>query len=276
MKKESNIEKAYKEISSKYSKVPEDEINKEAENLEKEIQGKSKKLETLTGEEKENLSENIKKTQTRLNNIKGYQKNKSQITKIQKFKEGLSEKLKNVKTEKSNSVRAFKNAKDEYEKTEKQLKDEKFTSSLTNAEYNELVERNENAKLEMKKQEEIFKKTNNKIKELEGKIGKCDLAWKTLFTNKTWDDIQKRAIKDKRFTRKVSPSEKLTSKDSEKGNSEAKIREAIGKEVAKIQDEDKAKKEQERKDNSKGEDKNSKNIFKRAWDRIKNFFTTVS
>ena len=98
MKKESNIEKAYKEISSKYSKVPEDEINKEAENLEKEIQGKSKKLETLTGEEKENLSENIKKTQTRLNNIKGYQKNKSQITKIQKFKEGLSEKLKNVKT----------------------------------------------------------------------------------------------------------------------------------------------------------------------------------
>ena len=55
----------------------------------------------------------------------------------------------------------------------------------------------------MKSQKEIFEKAQAKAKDLEAKIGKCNLAWRTLFTNKTWDDIQLRAKQTKgRFTRR--------------------------------------------------------------------------
>ena len=102
------------------------------------------------------------------------------------------------------------------------------------------------------------KKAQAKAKDLEAKIGKCNLAWRTLFTNKTWDDIQLRAKQTKgRFTRKKD--EEIIEEPIEIEDKE--IKEQIGKNVRKIQEEQKEKKNLPAKVTT--------------WTKIKNFFKSI-
>ena len=66
--------------------------------------------------------------------------------------------------------------------------------------------------------EEITKKESfeNRIIDLKGKVGKCDLAWRTLFTNKGWDEIHRRAIEENKAYTKKQESDKEEIKEETK------------------------------------------------------------
>lgn len=226
------LDKAYEEIDAKYKDMSEEDMKKEMETLKKEITGKEKALENLDGEAREKMKKDLEKKNNRLKNLEGYSKNKTQISKIIDYRGRLE--------------------------ASKLLKDENKTMEMDQNEYNDLLTKKENAEKEMKSQKEIFEKAQAKAKDLEAKIGKCNLAWRTLFTNKTWDDIQLRAKQTKgRFTRKKD--EEIIEESIEIEDKE--IKEQIGKNVRKIQEEQKEKKNLPAKVTT--------------WTKIKNFFKSI-
>lgn len=230
------LDKAYEEIDAKYKDMSEEDMKKEMETLKKEITGKEKALENLDGEAREKMKKDLEKKNNRLKNLEGYSKNKTQISKIIDYRGRLEAKLANVIA----------------------VKDENKTMEMDQNEYNDLLTKKENAEKEMKSQKEIFEKAQAKAKDLEAKIGKCNLAWRTLFTNKTWDDIQLRAKQTKgRFTRKKD--EEIIEEPIEIEDKE--IKEQIGKNVRKIQEEQKEKKNLPAKVTT--------------WTKIKNFFKSI-
>lgn len=237
------LDKAYEEIDAKYKDMSEEDMKKEMETLKKEITGKEKALKNLDGEAREKMKKDLEKKNNRLKNLEGYSKNKTQISKIIDYRGRLEAKLANVIAVKDDSKKAYAEAKKEFVEASKLLKDENKTMEMDQNEYNDLLTKKENAEKEMKSQKEIFEKAQAKAKDLEAKIGKCNLAWRTLFTNKTWDDIQLRAKQTKgRFTRK---------KD-----------EKIIEESIEIEDE---------------EQKEKKNLPAKVttWTKIKNFFKSI-
>lgn len=268
MKKERILDRVYKEFEAKYKDMPEEEMQKEIEAREKEIKGKEASLEKLEGEPKEKLSKDIEQAKKRLENLRGYNKNKTQIAAIIKYREQLSSKLQQTMTQRDESKKMYDTAKKNYAEATKELADEKHTMEMDQNEYNELLQRQADAKKDMQEQLQTFLKSRDKVLELQTKIGKCNLAWKTLFVNKTWDDIQKISMQDgKRLTRKVNPDEKIMSRrDKEKAIEEPrmtveerKIQEGIGKNVKQMIEENKTKALVEVK---------SKNPFKRLWNNI--------
>lgn len=223
------LDKAYEEIDAKYKDMSEEDMKKDLE-----------------------------KKNNRLKNLEGYSKNKTQISKIIDYRGRLEAKLANVIAVKDDSKKAYAEAKKEFVEASKLLKDENKTMEMDQNEYNDLLTKKENAEKEMKSQKEIFEKAQAKAKDLEAKIGKCNLAWRTLFTNKTWDDIQLRAKQTKgRFTRKKD--EEIIEEPIEIEDKE--IKEQIGKNVRKIQEEQKEKKNLPAKVTT--------------WTKIKNFFKSI-
>ncbi len=222
------LDKVYDEFETQYKDMPEEVMKKEIEILTKEIAGKEASLAKLDGEAKEKMEKDLDKKTKKLNNLEGYTKNKSQISKIKQYKGTLATKLENAINEKNNSKTAFKEAKKKYEEIHKILSDESKTTEMDQNEYNDLQIQKENIEKEIQKQKEIFEKSKMRIQELQSKIGKCDLAWKTLFTNKTWDDIQLRATNSKiRFTGKtnikdelIEEQEPMSKEDHTTGNEE--------------------------------------------------------
>lgn len=252
------LDKAYEEFDAKYKDMSEEDMKKEMETLKKEITGKEKALENLDGEAREKMKKDLEKKNNRLKNLEGYSKNKTQISKIIDYRGRLEAKLANVIAVKDDSKKAYAEAKKEFVEASKLLKDENKTMEMDQNEYNDLLTKKENAEKEMKSQKEIFEKAQAKAKDLEAKIGKCNLAWRTLFTNKTWDDIQLRAKQTKgRFTRKKD--EEIIEEPIEIEDKE--IKEQIGKNVRKIQEEQKEKKNLPAKVTT--------------WTKIKNFFKSI-
>lgn len=256
------LDKAYEEIDAKYKNMSEEDMKKEMETLTKEISGKEKALENLDGEAREKMEKNLEEKNKKLKNLEGYSKNKTQISKIIEYRGHLEEKLTNDIAVKNDSKKAYNEAKKEFEETSKLLKDEKKTMKMGQDEYNDLQIKKENAEKEMKAQKEAFEKAQAKIRDLESKIGKCNLAWRTLFANKTWDDIQIRATEsNKRYSRKVE--EKI----EEPLEEDKEIKEQIGRNVRAIQ--------QEQKENKKDKEKNSLPVKVTTWTKIKNFFKSI-
>ena len=89
------------------------------------------------------------------------------------------------------------------------LKDKNEEIVYANNNYNNYVTKyNDAMNSRMEKQAEIDKlnknidKCNKELDNLKGMTGKCDLAWKTLFTNKDWNEIHRRSLENgKRFTK---------------------------------------------------------------------------
>lgn len=134
-------------------------------------------------------------------------------------------------------------------------------------EYNDLQIRKEKAEKELKTQKEIFEKSKTKIEDLKTKIGKCNLAWRTLFANKTWDDIQLRASESKgRYTRKVEDEERLEDEpeNARQEVDDPEIQAQIAETVRRIQ--------QNKKQARKGENLPTKVT---VWTKFKNFFKSI-
>ena len=148
-------------------------------------------------------------------------------------------------------------------------------------EYEALVGQIETLKNEMNKQKEIFEKTKNKITNLKSMMGKCDLAWRTLFTNKTWNDIQLKATTDKqRFTRGKDDDE--LEKDSSEPEKDSSEPEKDSSEPEKDSSEPEKDSSEPEKDSSEPDKESTKalakyknNPLKKLWNKIKEKFSQV-
>lgn len=303
------LEEMYQEIDSKYSKLSENEIkeliavgearaegsNEEVDKLKETIKTKEQLIVALMDKESSpriqkaiaDAEMELKEAQGKLTeherqqnlfkkgqvNLKAYSKNKAQIQQIRAVKANMEKKLPAEIKKRDESEAKIKTAEIELKEVLKILSDEKLTMNMMGDEYNNLQIKKEGLEKELKEQTEINKKSRERILELEAKIGKCDLAWKTLFTGKTWDDIQRRALDpNRKFTRKVDENSKLKPENAKgkKLSPEEQMKADIAKTVDDVQ-----KEQQESNGKDKGEGKSdlpAPTPKHPRWEKFKNFF----
>ena len=303
------LEEMYQEIDSKYSKLSENEIkeliavgearaegsNEEVDKLKETIKTKEQLIAALMDKESSpriqkaiaDAEMELKEAQGKLTeherqqnlfkkgqvNLKAYSKNKAQIQQIRAVKANMEKKLPAEIKKRDESEAKIKTAETELKEVLKILSDEKLTMNMMGDEYNNLQIKKEGLEKELKEQTEINKKSKERILELEAKIGKCDLAWKTLFTGKTWDDIQRRALDpNRKFTRKVDENSKLKPENAKgkKLSPEEQMKADIAKTVDDVQ-----KEQQESNGKDKGEGKSdlpAPTPKHPRWEKFKNFF----
>lgn len=272
--KKDRISEVYTEFENSYKGKSKEEMDKVVSDLVKEIAGKEAALESKEGEIRENISKDIEAKKKRLNNVKGYVKNKEQIEGIKKYKGTLETKLKTVLKTKTDSKKKLDAVAKKLQNVEKKLNDEKYTTKIDNMQYNELIKQKANYTKDVETYSKQYCESRDREAELKAKISKCDLAWRTLFVNKDWDEIQRIATTDKqRFTRKITEEqEPISEKKKETPQKVAKsamdkVQREISENVSKIMDEQKEDK-QEVKDLVPVK---KENIFKRIWNKVKNF-----
>lgn len=305
------LEEMYQEIDSKYSKLSENEIkeliavgearaegsNEEVDKLKETIKTKEQLIAALMDKESSpriqkaiaDAEMELKEAQGKLTeherqqnlfkkgqvNLKAYSKNKAQIQQIRAIKANMEKKLPAEIKKRDESEAKIKTAETELKEVLKTLSDEKLTMNMMGDEYNNLQIKKESLEKELKEQTEIYKKSKERILELEAKIGKCDLAWKTLFTGKTWDDIQRRALDpNRKFTRKVDENSKLKPENAKgkKLSPEEQMKADIAKTVDDVQ-----KEQQENNGKDKGEGEGKSDLPAPTpkhprWEKFKNFF----
>ena len=268
--KERKLDKLYAEFEKDYSGKSKEEMDKIISDLEKEIAGKESSLEGKEGEEKENLSKDIESKKKRIENLKGYSKNKEQIEGIKKYKGSLEGKLKTVQKTLEDDKKELKVVENTLKEINKKLSDENYTMSLDQNQYNSLLEEKANSTSKIEKLSKEICTASDRVEDLKAKISKCNLAWKTLFVNKDWDEIQRIATTDqKRFTRKIDEknvpiSEKKKATPEKMVNAILEnVQQKLGKDVEKIQAE---------KEESKAIVPAKKESFwKKAWNKFKQF-----
>ena len=258
-------------------------LSAEIEELKKSDKEEDKKALEAKSAQKENLSKVLEaakkerdeqkpKLEKQLNRVQGFEKNKEQIARIKQIKSDLrsqklhlewkirhNEKLISELEDKLNEIDEDVNTKlviAELEKMEKTDVKEFYAEGFTRLD--EL--RDEKAKIDKEKaginsQITSLKNTNkdlgHRIDTLNTEIAKCDLAWKNLFANKTWDEIEAKSM-DGRFTKKEEKAKQEEPAKEEKKEEKAPATEEPVKEEAKkeepmwtdIQSEEEAKKEE--------------------------------
>ena len=274
-KKVDKIEKIYQEIDARFKDASEDQIkaelsngdsvletnNSECDKLKETIEMKKhlinalqekdgsgssprisnaikeaeKEIEEAQNKLKEYESQSLK-TEKIKNNIKAYSKNKDQIRQIRAIKDSIAKKIPVEIARRDESKRKMEAAEALLSEANRKLADEKITMGMDQYEYSALLEQKEQAEKDVKEQTEIYKRSSDRILELQAKIGKCDLAWKTLFTGKSWDDIQRRALNpNTKFVRHVDENTRLKPANEKIFAPDEKLKKDIAKTVDAVQ-----------------------------------------
>lgn len=303
-RKNDKLETMYQNIDLKFKDASEEEIkeeiargnlqieenNNEIEKLKETIKTKQQLIEVLEGKEEsetspriqkaiEDASKELEEAQNKLKdyelniskikngetNLIAYSKNKNQIKQIRTFKESIAKKLPVEIAKRDDSKAKMEAAEESLRDANTKLADEKLTMEMDQYEYNALLEQKAQAEKDVKEQTEIYKKAKDRILELQTKIGKCDLAWKTLFAGKSWDEIQRRALDpNTKFTRHIDEDTKLNRKS---GIKEDKLINNIAKTVDEVRNE-----QEDQITNDENADLPVPTSKHPRWEKFKNFF----
>lgn len=223
MKKRKDIlEQKFSEYTGKFAYTSKEELEAKVENISEQIEEKKEQLrKTKNEEEMDNLEKVIAKMEKEKDTMSGYNKNKTKIEKIREYKERLNNKINPLKVEKAkleNDLKTYIEAnKGVLEFINKTLNNPKMTENMNNKEYNELLVKKEQVENGKKEIEDKIEKIDKKIEVLVSSVSKCDLAWKSLFTDRSWDEIQVRAVQ-RNYTRKLNNKAKTA--ESKKINNE--------------------------------------------------------
>ena len=303
-RKNDKLETMYQNIDLKFKDASEEEIreeiargnlqieenNNEIEKLKETIKTKQQLIEALEGKDEsetspriqkaiEDASKELEEAQNKLKdyelkiseikngetNLIAYSKNKNQIKQIRTFKESIAKKLPVEIAKRDDSKAKMEAAEESLRDANKKLADEKLTMEMDQYEYNALLEQKAQAEKDVKEQTEIYIKAKDRILELQTKIGKCDLAWRTLFTGKSWDEIQRRALDpNTKFTRHIDEDTKLNRKS---GIKEDKLINNIAKTVDGVRNE-----QEDQITNDENADLPVPTSKHPRWEKFKNFF----
>ncbi len=303
-RKNDKLETMYQNIDLKFKDASEEEIreeiargnlqieenNNEIEKLKETIKTKQQLIEALEGKDEsetspriqkaiEDASKELEEAQNKLKdyelkileikngetNLISYSKNKNQIKQIRTFKESIAKKLPVEIAKRDDSKAKMEAAEESLRDANAKLANEKLTMEMDQYEYNALLEQKAQSEKDVKEQTEIYKKAKDRILELQTKIGKCDLAWKTLFTGKSWDEIQRRALDpNTKFTRHIDEDTKLNRKS---GIKEDKLINNIAKTVDEVRNE-----QEDQITNDENADLPVPTSKHPRWEKFKNFF----
>ncbi len=302
-RKSDKLETMYQNIDLKFKDASEEireeiargnlqieENNNEIEKLKETIKTKQQLIEALEGKDEsetspriqkaiEDASKELEEAQNKLKdyelkiseikngetNLIAYSKNKNQIKQIRTFKESIAKKLPVEIAKRDDSKAKMEAAEESLRDANTKLANEKLTMEMDQYEYNALLEQKAQAEKDVKEQTEIYKKAKDRILELQTKIGKCDLAWKTLFTGKSWDEIQRRALDpNTKFTRHIDEDTKLNRKS---GIKEDKLINNIAKTVDEVRNE-----QEDQITNDENADLPVPTSKHPRWEKFKNFF----
>lgn len=303
-RKNDKLETMYQNIDLKFKDASEEEIreeiargnlqieenNNEIEKLKETIKTKQQLIEALEGKDEsetspriqkaiEDASKELEEAQNKLKdyelkiseikngetNLIAYSKNKNQIKQIRTFKESIAKKLPVEIAKRDDSKAKMEAAEESLRDANTKLANEKLTMEMDQYEYNALLEQKAQAEKDVKEQTEIYKKAKDRILELQTKIGKCDLAWRTLFTGKSWDEIQRRALDpNTKFTRHIDEDTKLNRKS---GIKEDKLINNIAKTVDEVRNE-----QEDQITNDENADLPVPTSKHPRWEKFKNFF----
>ena len=303
-RKNDKLETMYQNIDLKFKDASEEEIreeiargnlqieenNNDIEKLKETIKTKQQLIEALEGKDEsetspriqkaiEDASKELEEAQNKLKdyelkileikngetNLISYSKNKNQIKQIRTFKESIAKKLPVEIAKRDDSKAKMEAAEESLRDANAKLANEKLTMEMDQYEYNALLEQKAQAEKDVKEQTEIYKKAKDRILELQTKIGKCDLAWKTLFTGKSWDEIQRRALDpNTKFTRHIDEDTKLNRKS---GIKEDKLINNIAKTVDEVRNE-----QEDQITNDENADLPVPTSKHPRWEKFKNFF----
>lgn len=303
-RKSDKLETMYQNIDLKFKDASEEEIreeiargnlqieenNNEIEKLKETIKTKQQLIEALEGKDESETSPRIQKAiedaskeleeaqnklkdyelkiseiKNRETNLIAYSKNKNQIKQIRTFKESIAKKLPVEIAKRDDSKAKMEAAEESLRDANTKLANEKLTMEMDQYEYNALLEQKAQAEKDVKEQTEIYKKAKDRILELQTKIGKCDLAWKTLFTGKSWDEIQRRALDpNTKFTRHIDEDTKLNRKS---GIKEDKLINNIAKTIDEVRNE-----QEDQITNDENADLPVPTSKHPRWEKFKNFF----
>lgn len=222
MKKRRDIlEQKYNEYNSRYAGKSKEEMEQTIKNLSDQITEKNNLLKkTKNKEEKERIQTIINKIEKEKVNMSGYNKNKDKIEKIRNYKSRLNEKLVPLKQEKADLEKSL-NSFIESEKYDLQyidgiLNDNEKSKNLTNEQYNNLVIEKQEIDAEKQKIQNKIDQVQKRIESISMATSKCDMAWRSLFTDKNWDEINLRAIKDKKYIRNKAKTNNINDIDNKK------------------------------------------------------------
>lgn len=303
-RKSDKLETMYQNIDLKFKDASEEEIreeiargnlqieenNNEIEKLKETIKTKQQLIEALEGKDEsetspriqkaiEDASKELEEAQNKLKdyelkiseikngetNLIAYSKNKNQIKQIRTFKESIAKKLPVEIAKRDDSKAKMEAAEESLRDANTKLANEKLTMEMDQYEYNALLEQKAQAEKDVKEQTEIYIKAKDRILELQTKIGKCDLAWRTLFTGKSWDEIQRRALDpNTKFTRHIDEDTKLNRKS---GIKEDKLINNIAKTVDGVRNE-----QEDQITNDENADLPVPTSKHPRWEKFKNFF----
>ena len=210
MRKENKLDKAYSTMKKTYGKATEAEMKEAVVELEKEIRLKNDAKLARAGKEREELEKEVEELERKLTNLKGYTKNRKQINRIQSFKTNLEGKLTTAISKKEACEKTIGNIKKELAENEEMIKEE------TGIMQENLVQAQEELKKQLKESEEAKEKIEQRITQIKSRVSICNMAWRTLFVNKDWDEIKRRAIPDKKFTKKVEEKQQENTRQKSK------------------------------------------------------------
>lgn len=239
--------KSEKEEDKKALEAKKESLNKALENAKKERDKQKPKLEK------------------QLNRVQGFEKNKAQIERIKQIKNDLGNKKIHLEYEvcyNENAISELEGQLTEIDKDENTKSviaelEKMQKSDVKNFDVGDIKKLDE---LEAKKSDIDEKKAGikskidslknankdleHKIDTLNTEIAKCDFAWKNLFANKAWDEIEAKSM-DGRFTKKEEkakqeePEKEEASAGKEPSKEEPKQEKAPAAEKTTVEDVDK-------------------------------------
>lgn len=188
---------------------------------------------------KKERDEKKPKLEKKLNRVQGFEKNKAQIERIKQIKNDLGNKKMHLEYEVSYNEKKISELEEQVTEIDKDENTKSVIAELEKmqksdvknfdvddikkldeleAKKSDIDEKKAGIKSKIDSLKNANKDLEHKIDTLNTEIAKCDFAWKNLFANKTWDEIEAKSM-DGRFTKKeekASAAEKPTVEDIDK------------------------------------------------------------
>lgn len=203
---------------------------------------------------KKERDEQKPKLEKQLNRVQGFEKNRAQIERVRQIKNDLGNKKMHLEYEVSynekkiseleeqvTEIEEDENTKSVIAELEKMQKSDVKNFDVDDikkldeleAKKSDIDEKKAGIKSKIDSLKNANKDLEHKIDTLNTEIAKCDFAWKNLFANKTWDEIEAKSM-DGRFTKKEEKA-----KQEEPSKEEPKQEKAPDTEKSAVEDVDK-------------------------------------
>lgn len=171
---------------------------------------------------KKERDEQKPKLEKQLNRVQGFEKNRAQIERVRQIKNDLGNKKMHLEYEVSYNEKKISELEEQLTEIDKDENTKSVIAELEKmqksdvknfdvddikkldeleAKKSDIDEKKAGIKSKIDSLKNANKDLEHKIDTLNTEIAKCDFAWKNLFANKTWDEIEAKSM-DGRFTKK--------------------------------------------------------------------------